>query len=427
VSAPKREPDFRGLGERIAREEDAILTRMEAAGPGPAFDPNRRVPKSAGAWVGTRAAIAAGALVAAAAGAVLFVRSRPLDLVVDGHAEAPGRWISAPAEAEVPIRFSDGTAFVLDPRASGRVSDVTRRGAHLMLDAGRARVSVTPNRGGQWQVTAGPFTVDVKGTKFDLTWTPAVQELNFVLTEGSVTISGCELGDARPIHRGERLFVSCLRHELRLESASAGTSSADAPVVDAPPATNDEPAPSAPSATAAPPSPPESLASVPAAPSARGAPAPDSWQSMARASRFADAMARVNDLGFDTELARAGRDDLVLLGDAARLTGDATHALTAYQRVRARAPGSDAAATAAFAIGRVYFDQRRAYADAARAFGTYLTERPRGPLAREAMGRRMEALSHAGDLSTAARVADEYLAKYPNGPHAPLARTLRTR
>jgi TolA-binding protein len=426
VSAPKREPDFRALGERIAREEDAILARIEQGGP--TFDASRRAPKRAGVVSGARGAIAAGALVAAAAAAVLFVRARPLELVVDGRPEAPGRWISAPADAEVPIRFSDGTAFILDPRASGRVSEVTRRGAHLMLDGGRARVSVTPNRGGQWQVTAGPFTVDVKGTVFELTWKPAEQELSFVLTEGSVTISGCELGDARPIHSGERLFVSCLRHELRLESAK-GVSAA-APGVVAPPAapsaTSREPAQVA---NAAPGTTPDGMPSVAAAPGPApraAAPAADSWQSIARESRFADAMARVNELGFDTELARAGRDDLLLLGDAARLTGDAAHALTAYRRVRAQAPGSEAAATAAFSIGRVHFDQRRAYAEAARAFATYLAERPRGPLAREALGRRMEALSRAGDPSTAGRVADEYLAKYPNGPHAPLARTLRT-
>ena len=46
------------------------------------------------------------------------------------------------------------------------------------------------------------------------------------------------------------------------------------------------------------------------------------------------------------------------------------------------------------------------------------------PLARDATGRQMEALSRAGDAAAAARVADEYLRQYPRGPHAPLARTL---
>jgi len=132
----------------------------------------------------------------------------------------------------------------------------------------------------------------------------------------------------------------------------------------------------------------------------------------------------VNERGFDTELAHAGKDDLLLLGDVARLSGDAGRALLAYERVRSRASGSEAAANAAFAMGRVDFDQREAYAEAARWFAAYRNERSSGPLARDATGRQMEALSRAGDAAAAARVADEYLRKYPNGPHAPLARTL---
>ncbi len=120
-----------------------------------------------------------------------------------------------------------------------------------------------------------------------------------------------------------------------------------------------------------------------------------------------------------------GRDDLLLLRDVARLSGDSGRALRAYERVRSRAPGTDAAANAAFAMGRVYFDQREAYADAASWFATYRSERGDGPLARDATGRQMEALSRAGDAPGAARVADEYLRWYPKGPHAPLARTLR--
>jgi hypothetical protein len=38
----------------------------------------------------------------------------------------------------------------------------------------------------------------------------------------------------------------------------------------------------------------------------------------------------------------------------------------------------------------------------------------------------MEALSRAGDRAAAAHVADEYVLQFPKGPHAPLARTLRS-
>ena len=110
----------------------------------------------------------------------------------------------------------------------------------------------------------------------------------------------------------------------------------------------------------------------------------------------------------------------------ARLSGNSGHALRAYEGARARFPGTGFAANAAFSMGRVYFDQLDAYADAARSFATYANEQPAGPLLREALGRQMEALSRAGDRAGAARAAERYLRLYPNGPHAPLARTFRT-
>jgi TolA-binding protein len=151
-----------------------------------------------------------------------------------------------------------------------------------------------------------------------------------------------------------------------------------------------------------------------------------SWQALARASRFREAFDLARDNGFDGELDRASVQDLLLLGDAARLSGNAPYAIRAYQRARSRAPGTPWAANAAFALGRVYFDQLDSFGDAARWFATYSSEAPSGPLAREALGRRMEALSRGGDRSGAARVAEQYLRQYPSGPHAPLARTLET-
>lgn len=70
------------------------------------------------------------------------------------------------------------------------------------------------------------------------------------------------------------------------------------------------------------------------------------------------------------------------------------------------------------------FDQRRAYREAATWFAAYLRERPGGGLAREAKGRLMEALHRSGDPAGARRVATEYLATHPDGPHSKLAAAL---
>jgi hypothetical protein len=72
--------------------------------------------------------------------------------------------------------------------------------------------------------------------------------------------------------------------------------------------------------------------------------------------------------------------------------------------------------------------KRRAHGEAARWFEVYLRERPRGDLAREAAGRLIEARLGARDRPAARAAARAYLARYPDGPHAALARaTLASR
>jgi outer membrane protein assembly factor BamD (BamD/ComL family) len=92
--------------------------------------------------------------------------------------------------------------------------------------------------------------------------------------------------------------------------------------------------------------------------------------------------------------------------------------------VRVAAPSTQLAASAAFAIGTIEFDRKRDYAAAARSFALALEEQESGPLAREALGRQVEALARANDRIQAALRAKRYLALYPDGPHAQLARTL---
>jgi hypothetical protein len=79
---------------------------------------------------------------------------------------------------------------------------------------------------------------------------------------------------------------------------------------------------------------------------------------------------------------------------------------------------------AAFALGRIAFDQRADFGGATRWFRTYLAEQPEGRLARDALGRLMEARSRVGDAAGAQVEARKYLDRYPSGPHAEMARRL---
>ena len=78
-------------------------------------------------------------------------------------------------------------------------------------------------------------------------------------------------------------------------------------------------------------------------------------------------------------------------------------------------------------MARLHFDQLGQYDEAARWFRTYLGEQPRGPFAREALGRLMESEQRSGQVAQAKETARRYLERYPSGPHAHLAQRLVSR
>ncbi len=341
----------------------------------------------------------------------------PLSFVVgEGQREergSAGLFIAAPATGEMPVTFSDGSKLRLAPAARLRVAQVAREGARVLVESGTVHVSVvhTSTHETRWSVEAGPFEVRVTGTKFDVVYDPASTGLVVQMHEGSVFVRGCGLlGDeGRRLVAGERLRVSCKDKAM---SVSAGD------VEDA-----EGLAPGA--ATAA--------ATAASAPAASGTPARPTSTSTSTSTRLiglmqrgahAEALAAAEANGFATTCDALAGPDLLQLADAARYAGRFDRATEALEITRRRFAGSDSAATAAFELGRIAMDIRRELAAAGDHFETYLRERPTGSLAREALGRALEARSRAGDQARAERLAVRYLAAYPDGPHAKLARKL---
>ncbi len=403
------------LGREIAAEQDRGLAQDLSLG-----SVRARVigkPPRRGSRLRLWSGIAGLAAVAAGVSVYGYVRPRaPLAASVGAHPLAVGEWVSATDSSAPPIRFSDGSEVSLSPGSRARLATLDAVGAHLVLESGAADVRVTPNHGARYRVSLGPFAVDVTGTRFDVGFRPSDELFTLTLHEGKVVVSGCVLGEGRTLLAGESLSASCRAGHFEISALGAQQAASSSPVAStAPP----EPGPS--EAEAA----PEGEPAV-AEPIARPATTP-SWQSLSQQSRFADAYAIIELNGFDAVVSKASVAELALLGDTARFAGKPADALTAYQALRSRAAGSPAAKQAAFSIARVHFDQRAAYADAARWFRTYLAEQPGGPFAREAEGRLMEALSRSGDRSSARKVAEGYLAKYPRGPHERVARQLLSR
>jgi transmembrane sensor len=445
VSTP-REIRLRALGRQIAAEQDAELAASEELATRAAM---RAVVVHTTATSGAgRSAIRAGrgprwtmfaigAIAATACACALWLSTRALEVSIVGGASLPLQQTAGAHDTTVALRFSDRSEILLARDARMRLLALTRRGATLRLEAGSARVHVTAGRGGEWTLHAGRFAVHVTGTRFSLDYDPRAEELVVHMLEGSVLVTGCTLVSARALSAGESMRASCRAGTEITDSSAPAPRTAQAPSsarrgTDTSRASEgsarERPSPSSPALAK-----PDVDGVGPERRRARDQPSPSSavaarreqtatvepsWQQLARAGKFAAAYALGNEVPLETMRV----SDVLLLGDAARLSGETTAALQIYERLRQLHPGTDAAAAAAFASGRLQFDRRSAFSDAARWFETYLRERDKGPLAREARGRMLEALQRSGQHAAAAQSATQYLKAYPTGPHAAFAR-----
>ncbi|CAN95617.1 hypothetical protein predicted by Glimmer/Critica [Sorangium cellulosum So ce56] len=455
AAAPVPDAEPAGRGERPGRESSWARRRTR---PGRPFAAR------------LAASLAAVALLAAALVVALVARPRAPMRFALGVAEpgVVGAWIAAPATAELPIRFSDGSLLRLAPGGRARVASVGADGAELSLERGALDLSVVHREGARWTVRVGPFQVRVIGTRFETRWDPMTEQLVVALHEGAITVSGPVVGDSRAVRAGERLTISPATNTLEvgsIDAAAGPPSTATAPGAAATSAADPgamaasaaDPGAGAPSAAAPGAAAPSEAAPGAAAPSTSGpsasaraadagatalqgqaggegsvAPLPaqretPSWRALVLEARYRDALAAAEGEGFDALCDAASASDLHALGDAARLGGSPARAAQAFASLRARFPGSPEAASAAFLLGRIAQDQSKDHAAAARWFARYLREQPAGAFAAEAAGRLVEAEDRRGDEAGARRAAEQYLAAHPSGSHAGYAKHVLAR
>jgi TolA-binding protein len=344
---------------------------------------------------------------------------------IGGSGQTPllGAWLGAPDASSLPLDFSDGSRVELTARSRARVTELSGANARVELANGSLRVHVVPGGSAEWRIDAGPFGVRVTGTRFVVSYVPAEDVFELSLDEGQLELSGCVFGAGRKLTAGQRVRASCRTPGLDVSYRDVHAPGVDSALAAASPLPT----------TLAPPEAPGSLAVTPPAanpkprrdapPTSSTAPSPG-WVSLASAGKYREAYAVVEQEGFDAECARGTPEALLLLADVARHARVPRRAETALLTLRRRFAGGHDAALAAFTLGRLAFDEFRAYSAAAGWFRTYLKERPGGTMAREARGRLMEALHQAGDQAGSRAAAEQYLRDYPSGPHAELASRL---
>jgi hypothetical protein len=339
--------------------------------------------------------LAATLALAAVVGVVLERRPAQLEYRVAGPVVADGPWLGvAPSGGAVGMHFSDGTEVDLGPGSKGRVAEVTGDGARVVLGAGVLQARVVHRPHARWTVAAGPYTIEVTGTAFDVGWSTAGEELDLSLHDGSVIVRGPSLPDGLRVAAGQRLVARAGTGEAKLSPLLAPLPLADPPV--AGPAVRPAEEPSQ------------------VHPTPRPLP---TWSEMLADGNFRGVVEAADARGTDVALSRGPLADVVALADAARYLHDRVLAKRGLLAERSRFAGSAEARGAAFVLGRMA-DDGGSRDEAIRWYDTYLAESPGGSFAAEALGRKLVALVESGDTAGARSVAKEYLRRFPHGAHA---------
>jgi hypothetical protein len=333
---------------------------------------------------------------AAAAVALWIWTTRPVTFQV-GASGTPGQTgdlVRGATEGLVPVRFSEGSSIILHEGTQMRVLATSTRGARLRIENGTVDASIASATIGKkhWSFEAGPFQVLVTGTRFTLTYRAQDQSFGLATHEGEVIVSGSCLTMPTPVAAGRRLDSSC------------------------------PPRRTSPPSTASLSAPPSLVPTDPDISSVKPTHRAQNWRELLAAGRLQEAVRAAEHADFQRVCQSASAKDLLALADAARLFARTARATTALRVLRQRFPASAEASTAAFALGRIAFEQKRAYPEAVDWFATYLREEPKGPLHGDCVGRLMEARLRAGDQTGAHSDAEQYLRRFPEGPYASEAR-----
>jgi transmembrane sensor len=305
-----------------------------------------------------------------------------------------GLYYAATADAELPLRFSDGSVVLVQPRGGVRVHRTATREVALFVETGRAQFDVVHREGARWDVAAGPYTVNVTGTAFDLDWDPETRKFGLAMRSGSVTVRGPGIETGVVVKDAER-FASQVTVDVERPATPTGAAPSAVP----------EPATSVRAPSIKPPAPK----------------AEPSWAELLAKGEYGSIVRAAEERGVDRTNAEASADELRVLADAARFSGRSALAQRALLAVRSRFPGTKAATGAAFVIGR-QFDGSGDMRSAVTWYDRYLAEG--GPLAAEAAGRKMLALRRMGDSAASRTAAADYLKRFPAGPYAQQARTI---
>jgi hypothetical protein len=317
---------------------------------------------------------------------VLTLRSERFEARFRGAAVAVDSPLVSTKGAPDALEFTDGSRLVIEQNSRATLSALTPKHAGVRLLSGRVSASIRKQTGMTWTVTAGPYAVHVVGTRFVIDWDERTRAFAVSVREGSVRVTGGDLPTSGiMLEAGGRL-----ERGVPVSSASAAaTTPAPGAVV------------------------PEPVAE------------PDSGVAqLAAKGKYNEALALAERQGFSRLTLELPENDLLLLANAARYSGNAGRAREALTKLRDRFAGRPASSLAALYLAKIAEDMTHEPARAVHWLRVFLAESPSGDLAAGARASLMSLLLRSGDERGARAVAKEYLSYHPNGSHADEARAL---
>jgi hypothetical protein len=372
-------------------------------------------------WSLVSAAVAVSTLVALRTTSVLRKSGRMpapamLTYRIDGGNVLEGGYLRESGGAGIKLSFSEGSQLAFSPGTRGRIREVDGQGAHFAIERGTASFQVTPSSARRWLVDVGPFLVTVKGTVFTVSWDPLGEHFELTLGRGRVVVTGPVSAGEIALRAGQHLVVNLPRAETVIT---------EVPTEQAVAATNGVPVPRV---AAAPELQPTVANDKSAEPGRAVTPARTAkdrgWSDELAHGNWQSVLDDVKRVGVDETLSKASNDDLFALADAARYGRRLDLARAALLAERRRYPESPRTLDALFLLGRVEEARESGVARAIAWYDRYLASAPMGPLAGEALGRKMTLTDKLEGPGRARPVAEDYLRRFPGGSYAGSAREL---
>lgn len=124
---------------------------------------------------------------------------------------------SAPAR----LVFSDGSQLTLPARARARVDALGSQGARIAILDGAVEASLAGPPSDDWQFSAGPFSIVVKGTSFMIDWSPSREHLVVRTHSGALQVAGPLVPEPTLISSGQTMTVALRDRRVIIDRGKA--------------------------------------------------------------------------------------------------------------------------------------------------------------------------------------------------------------